>query len=292
MSITLPSTFAGGAATAMQSWRFDAMIARIGARVSWLKGHACPCTFAGAGANGMLPLPGSASRSCKTCFGLGAYWDAPSVPMVMWVKFVEMSPTPDEPGTRVDQSYGTVQLSEPSLTIPFSNPYLAQGDPQQPTQAWKDASFEDIFVPVDMLSRFTAKLQVGGITYLPYQQNLQVASTGAVTVWNPATLEVEQVANYAVNGAQVTIDPSIYPSGTAYMVEFQAAPMYVAFRPAGGLPHVRPFGAGTVTEPRRFKLQAFDFWTRQRGQGPQAAGSISIGGRSFSSQVFSTGSIG
>ena len=79
----------------------------------------------------------------------------------------------------------TVQLAEPSLTIPYSNPYLPQGDPQQPIAAWNDASFEDIFVPVDMLSRFTAKLQVGGITYLPYQQNLQVAPSGAVTTWKP-----------------------------------------------------------------------------------------------------------
>ena len=190
----------------------------------------------------------------------------------------------------MDQTYGTVQLAEPSLTIGQTNPYLPPGDPAQPTAAWSDASFEDIFVPVDMLSRFTAKLQVGGLTFLPFQQNLQVASQGAVTTWNPATFETEHVANYAVNGAEVAIGG--YPEGTTYMVEFQSAPMYVAFRPAGGLPHVRPFGAGTVAEPRRFKLQALDFWTRQRAQGPQAAGSISIGGRSFSSQVFSTGRIG
>jgi hypothetical protein len=280
MSITAASFGPGGAASAMQSWRFDALIARMGVRVSWLKGHGCPCTFGGGGANGYLPLPGSAARSCKRCLGLSVYWDAPSIPFVALVKFVEMSPTPDEPGARVDQYYGTVQLSEPSMTIPHANPYIPSGDPAQPTAAWNDASFEDIFVPVDMLSRFTAKLQVGGIEYLPYQQNLQIAPTGAVTVWNPTTMEVETVSGYMVSGASVSLG-NTYPPGTAYMVEFQAAPTYVAFRPAGGVPHVRPFGAGTTTQPRRFKLQALDFWTRQRGQGPQAPGSVALGGVSF-----------
>lgn len=289
--ILAPAYGVGGAATAMAAGRFESMIARMGARISWMKGHACPCTFAGGGANGYLPLPGSPSPECLTCLGLGVYWDDPTVPFIAFIKFVEMSPTPDEPGVRVDQKFGTVQLSEPSLTLPYQNPFIPAGDPQQPTAAWNDASTDDIFVAVDMLSRFTAKLQVGGITYLPYQQNLQIASSGAVTVFNTATSRVEQVANYAVSGASVTIDPTLYPDGTAYMVEFQSAPMFVVFRPAGGVPHVRPFGGGVVKEPRRFKLQALDFWTRQRGQGQQAPGSVSVIGQAFP-QIFATAKIG
>lgn len=291
MSITTAAFGPGGAATALQSWRFDALIARIGVRLSWMKSHTCPCVFAGGGANGSLPLPGSAQRSCKKCLGLGTYWDAPTVPFIAHVKFVEMSPTPDEPGVRVDHVYGTVQLSEPSMTLPYSNPNLAMTDPQQPTAAWTDASLDDAFVAVDMLSRFTAKLQVGGISYLPYQQNVQIASSGAVTVWNPVTMDVDTVEHYAVSGPSVTIDPTVYPDGTSYMVEFLAAPMFIAFRPAGGMPHVRPLGAGTQNEPRRFKLQALDFWTRQRGQGPQAPGTLNVGGSAFP-QIFMTGKIG
>ena len=290
-NIMAPAFGIGGAVSALASVRFEAMIARIGQRISWMKSHGCPCVFAGGGANGFLPLPGSASAGCQTCLGLGVYWDAPTVPFIAFVKFVDMSPTPDEPGTRVDHVYGTVQLAEPSLTLPYKNPNLALGDPQQPTVAWNDASTDDIFVAVDMLSRFTAKLQVGGITYLPYQQNLQIAPTGAVTIWNPTTMQVEFVASYAVSGASVTIDPAVYPEGTSYMVEFQSAPMFVVFRPAGGVPHVRPFGGGVVQEPRRFKLQALDFWTRQRGQGPQAPGSTTVAGTSFP-QFFSTARIG
>jgi hypothetical protein len=291
VSITSPSFGPGGAATAMMPARFEAMIARMGQRVSWMKGHACPCTFAQNGANGFLPLPGSASASCLTCLGLGIYWDDPTIPFVAYMKFVEMSPTPDEPGVRVDQTYGFVQLSEPSLTLPFRNPFLATDDPAQPTAAWNDASTDDIFVAVDMLSRFTAKLEVGGVTYLPYQQNLQIAPAGAVVVWNPATNRAMGVPNYSVSGASVALDPSVYPPGTAYMVEFRSAPMFVVFRPAGGIPHVRPFGAGTVNEPRRFKLQALDFWARQRGQGQQAPGSAEVVGMAFP-QIFATGLVG
>ncbi len=98
-----------------------------------------------------------------------------------------------------------------------------------------------------------------------------------------------QVTHYAIDGPTVTIGG--YPNGTAYMVEFQAAALYVAFRRAGGLPHVRPFGGGTVNEPRRFRLQALDFWTRQRGIQPSAAGSKVLGGKAMP-YVVAVGRIG
>ena len=278
-----------GSLNAMNPTRFNLMIASMGQRLSWMKSHSCPCTFGGGGADGFLPLPGSAASGCNTCLGLGTYWDDPTIPFVAWVKFVDMSPTPDEPGVRMNDKYGLTQLSEPSLTLPYLNPFLPIDDPQQPTEAWNDMSTDDIIVAPDMLSRFTAKLQVGGIEYLPYQQNLQIKSQGAVTVWNPATLMVEHVAYYAVNGANVSLGDA-YPDGTAYMVEFQAAPMFVAFRPAGAIPHVRPLSAGTVNMPRRFKLQQLDLWLRERGQGPMAAGSTVVNGTSFP-QIFATGRI-
>jgi hypothetical protein len=256
---------------------FEGLIAQVGQRVVWMKSHTCPCVFGGSGPQGKLPFPGSAARGCTKCFGVGTYWDLPGLPFISWISFMHMSPTPDEPGTRMNEDYGLFQMSEPSLTLPRSNPNLAMEDPAQPTTAWQDASTDDIFVPVDMLARYTAVLQEGGAINLPYQQNLQVALTGAVTVWDPVAMAVNFVSGYAVSGATVTL-PGGYAEGLNYMVEFQAAPVYVAFRSAGGLPHVRPFGGGVALEPRRFRLQSLDWWTRQKGLQPQAAGSTTVAG--------------
>ena len=250
---------------------FEMLIARIGQRVSWMRGHTCPCVFGGAGANGHLPTPGSAEPGCLQCLGVGTYWDNPSLPFTAFLSYSHMSPTPDEPGVRTDPVYGVFSSSEPSMTLPFVNPLLGLGDPQQPSTAWAEASVNDMFVPVDMLARYTAVLQSGGVTNLPYQQNVQVAASGAVATWNPITKALTPVSGYTVSGATVTLPPG-YAAGTNYMVEFQAAPLYVAYRPAGGLPHIRPFGGGTINEPRRFRLQALDFYTRQRALQPQVPG--------------------
>jgi hypothetical protein len=72
------------------------------------------------------------------------------------------------------------------------------------------------------------------------------------------------VTGYAVSGLSVFL-PSGYAIDTIYIVEFTAAPAYVAIRHAGGMPHTRPFGQ--VTEPRRFKIQSLDLWTRARFAG-------------------------
>ena len=272
----LPFPALAPTARGLASQNFDALISAHGQRVSWMRSHACPCTFAGGGANGRLPLLGSAQRSCTKCSGLGVYWDEPSMPFRAYLEYVHMSPTPDEPGVKVNEAYGMFQSSEPSLTVPYMNPALPVGDPGQPTPAWTAASTDDAFIPVDMQSRYTAVLQSGVKENLPFQQNLSVAPSGAVTVWDPVTGNVDPVQHYAVSGAAVTIGG--YPAGTNYMVEFYAAPFYVAFRIAGGLPHVRPLGGGTVTEPRRFRLQQLDFWSRQRGQQAQAPGSTALAG--------------
>ena len=276
MSATFAGTFLQPTLKALPPAAFEALISVHGQRCSWLKSHTCPCVYAGGGTNGQLPQLGSAQRNCTKCGGVGTYWDNPSMPAKVLITFMHVSPTPDEPGVRMNEAHGLWQSAEPSLTIPYWNPALAVNDPAQPTNIWKNASINDQFVPVDMLTRYTAVLQVGGNTNLPYQQNLQIEPQGAVTVWDPTTKSLVTVPNYAVSGPTVTIGG--YPEGTNYMVEFQAAPIYVAFRAAGGLPHIRPFGGGTANEPRRMRLQSLDFWTRQRGVTPSAPGSVQVGG--------------
>jgi hypothetical protein len=266
---TLPFPALPPTARSLAPQNFDALISTNGQRVAWCRSRTCPCILGGGGANGRLPELGSPQRNCTQCFGVGIYWDAPSLPFQAYIEFMHMSPTPDEPGVKMNDTYGAVQMSEPSMTIPFRNPNLADSDGAQPTNAWTNATVNDKFIPVDMISRYTAALQVGVKENLPFQQALVIAPTGAVTIWNPSTAAVVPVTGYAVSGATVTI--SGYPKGTNYMVEFQAAPVFVAFRTAGGLPHVRPFGGGSVNEPRRMRLQALDFWTRQRNLEPQAS---------------------
>lgn len=259
MTFTVPNT----AAILLPEIRFDALISEVGQRVGWMRSHSCPCTYSFTMENNRLATPGSAQRACKTCLGIGTYWDAPGPLFRSYISFMHVAATPDEPGTVMNEVFGPVQTGEPSITIPHTNPNLSANDPAQPTQAWVNASTDDIFCAVDMLTRYTAMLQVGGLTNLPYQQNVHVAPAGAVTVWNPATSTVAPVLNYSVNGPSVTI--ANYPDGTSYMVEFQAAQLWVAWKRAGGLPHIRPFGGGTDNLPRRFRLQTLDPWLRQRG---------------------------
>lgn len=259
MTFFVPST----AAVLLPEYRFDALISEVGQRIGWMRSHACPCTYGYTLENNRLATPGSAQRACKTCLGIGFYWDAPGPPFRAYMSFMHVAATPDEPGVIMNETFGPAQTGEPSITIPYRNPNLVTDDPAQPTGAWTNASTDDIFVAIDMLTRYTAKLQVGGLTSLPFQQNLQVAPVGAVTVWDPTVSQAIPVLNYAVNGPTVTI--ANYPNGTSYMVEFQAAQLWVAWKRAGGLPHIRPFGGGTDNLPRRFRLQTLDPWLRQRG---------------------------
>ncbi len=105
---------------------------------------------------------------------------------------------------------------------------------------------------------------MGGIQAVPYQQGLSIAASGAVTVFNQTTHRVQVVSGYVVSGAAVTI-PSGYAEGTAYDVEFQANPVFVAFRKAGAFPMTRPFGGADAQHlPRRFRVQTLDLFTRAR----------------------------
>lgn len=182
---------------------------------------------------------------------------------------MHLSPSPDEPGVQMDPKWGPLATAEPSVTIPHANPYLDPLDPAQPTNCWTNASTDDVFIEVDATARFTAMLRQGVVSTLPYQQNVAVAATGAVTVYQPPSGStgglVVPVSGYSVSGAAVTLPIGVYPDGQAYMVEFTAAPAYVAFRKAGGLPHPRPLGVGSLAEPRRFRLMELDLWLRQKG---------------------------
>ena len=255
----LPST-----AFVLPSQDFDTLIATDGQRVSWLKSHTCPCVFAGGSANGRLPQLGSAQRNCTRCFGVGTYWDPPTIPIRMYIEYAHMAPTPDEPGVSFNEAYGTWQSSEPTLTIPFMNPNFPVGDPNQPTNVWTNASTDDKFVPVDMQARYTAVLQVGIKENLPYQQNLSVAPQNAVTVWDPISGNVQVIANYSVVGATVQDRQRLSDRhklhggvlGGAYLRRLQNRRRSAAYSSFGW----RQCPAAAAVPG----FQALDFWTRQR----------------------------
>jgi hypothetical protein len=223
----------------------NALFAAYGIDLQWQRSHLCPCTYGG-------PITGSPDPACLTCFGRGWYWDAPSATFRGLITFMHLSPTPDEPGAQMSDKFGMNLQSSPTLTIPDTA-----------TPAWDQASMNDVFVEIGAIDRFEAQLQVGGVTALPYEQELNVPVSGAVTIYDTLTNQVVQVSGYVVSGAVVTL-PSGYVSGTPYIVSYAAAKAYAAWREAGAMPHSRPFG--NIRLPRRFRLQALDLWLRGSGK--------------------------
>jgi hypothetical protein len=130
-------------------------------------------------------------------------------------------------------------------------------------QVWEESSLDDIFTEVDALDRFSSQLQKGKVETVPYRQQLSIASSGAVTVYDTTTSQVELVNNYTVSGATVTL-PTSYPVGTPYVVEYIAAKSYVAWRLAGAIGHQRPFGEQPL--PKRFRIMILDAWLRSSGR--------------------------
>lgn len=242
---------------------FEQLIGNLGQRTSWLRGRTCPCVYGSAGPQSLLQTPGSPSKSCQTCFGVGTFWTDPSPIFRALLTYSTLTASQNEPGTQMDETYGLFYRASPNITIPKYNPYLSPADPGQPTNVWLNASDRDIFCMVDMTSRYVAVLQNGGQIVLPYQQNLSIAITGAVSIWNPITQTLVSVSGYAVSGASVTL-PSGYAPGQNFMVEFTACPLYVVFRSSGGFPRIRPLGGGSLAEPKKFQLQTLDWWTRWR----------------------------
>lgn len=224
---------------------FDAIIARYGIAMTWERSHQCPCIY------GNFGMTGSPDPVCETCHGLGWYWEEPFGPFQGLITFIRLNPSPDEPGALMNEKWGVEIRQEPTVTIPFSAGLV-----------WEQASVMDRFVEVDAIDRFQTKLIKGGIVDIPYQHQLTVQPTGAVTIYDEVNHEVIIVPDYTVNGTTVSI-PDSYPEGTAYTVEFTAAKTYIAWRNAGSVPHDRPFGQ--VTEPKRFRFQTLDLWLRNKG---------------------------
>lgn len=243
---------------------FNALLQRYGVRLTWLKSHLCPCTGGGSDPSGGYVVAGSPDPACPQCRGFGTYWDAPVGPFTGLLTYFASAPSPIEPGIRVDDKFGQHIETEPVVTIPYAAPTNQDGGAAATALAgvWQQAGLLDMFCEVDAVTRYNTLLYQGKNQVLPFQQNLSVATAGAVTVRDPATRAVQQVVGYQVQGAQVTLPNGLYPDGTAYAVEFEAAPIFVAHRAAGALPHSRPFGNGVTQLPRRFHIQTLDYWTR------------------------------
>jgi hypothetical protein len=227
---------------------FENLISAYGIRIAWARAHSCACTFGG-------PIPGSPDPLCQTCGGRGVYWDQPLGPFQGLITLVHRGPTPDEPGSIMDENQGLIVNGEPTLTIPYNGAYAGQNT------IWAEAGINDLFIEIDAISRFNAQLQVGVRTAVPYQSSLSIAPTGAVTVYDANNHVVVTGVSYTVSGVNVIV--SGYPNGTNYICDFNAAPTFVGYRVAGMPAHVRPFGQ--LTLPRRFRLQTLDLWTRATG---------------------------
>ncbi len=254
---------------------FDQLINAYGIRVMWMKSHNCPCTYGG-------EIPGSPDMGCTQCHGRGTYWNEPLGPFQVFLTYSQMagSRSIDDPGSRMDTTHGAIQQADPVLTIPAYIPEgllgssfvigssaLGVSSGQSQSILFENASLYDAYVELDATMRFNCVLEVGGQVYLPYQYGAVVAPSGAVTVYDQATRTVSVVPSSQYTFYNGAVLLSGYPQGTAYIVEYTAAPTYVSWKPAGSFPHVRPFGANTVSLPKRFQLQMLDLWTRARTQG-------------------------
>lgn len=230
---------------------FDDMITAYGISLNYMRSHACPCIYGG-------EVAGSPDPSCQTCFGRGLYWDDPMGPFVGLITWAHFAPAPDEPGVLVDPRVGAVQHANPTLSIPS----YASG-------AWAEANMYDAFTEIDATQRFNAEIRYPYAMSVPYQQNVTIAPSGAVTIWDPNLKTVVPIQGYTVSGASVVVSGGL-TSGAVMIVDFTASPTYVALRRVGAMVHARPFGG--LPEPRRFMLQSLDLWTRARFAGDQPTG--------------------
>jgi len=157
-----------------------------------------------------------------------------------------------EPGERVDSKLGSIVGGEPWVTVTSDAGIV-----------WNEIAQNDLLIQTNSIVRFNSTLNSGpsGEIFLPYQQGMYVAPTGAVTTWDQATSSVIPVTGYTVSGSSVTIS-SGYTPNTPYVVEFQAALMYVCFRPEGGMAQNRPFVQGSIAYPKRFRLEPLDLLIR------------------------------
>jgi hypothetical protein len=225
----------------------NATIRNNGLRLQWLQSHQCPCTYS-------TEIPGSPDPACNTCHGRGRYWDSPTPDgsFIGLVTFMHTSEAADEPGVTTNPAMGQIAHAEPTITVP-----------SDVHPVWDLASEYDAFVETDAINRFETVFTVGDNQILPYQQNLEILD---VTTYDLAAKEVIPLTSgsYVVSGASVLLPG--YADGTSYVVAYNASPVWVAFRRAGGLAHNRPFGAG-VALPKRYRGMLLDVWTRAQNNG-------------------------
>ena len=226
---------------------FNKIIGAFGENLGWCKSHTCACVNF---RTDMSPV-GSPNPSCLTCQGRGIYWDA-QINFIGLMTLTHQGAGGVEPGQRMDEKLGPIIGGEPWVTITSDAGVV-----------WNEVGEYDIMIQTNSIVRMNSTLNSGpsGEIYLPYQQGLYVAPSGAVTTWDPMTSQVTPVTGYYVSGATVTIPPTYTPN-TPYVVEFQAALSYVCFRPEGGMAQNRPFIQGTVSFPKRFRLEPLDLWMR------------------------------
>ncbi len=236
----------------MVNERFTDIIGKYGVNLVWRKSHNCSCVWGSS-------VPGSADPKCLSCHGRGIYWDKPGVAFQGLITFIHRAFSPDDPGSTMSNKSGVYQTGSPILSIPSTA-----------TQVFAEANLYDAYLESDVVERYTTNLIVGEITALPYQDNLSVATTGAVMVWNPDTKQSVYVDTYTVSGADVILNG--YPDGTNYTVEFYSSPIYIAFHKSGGFSHQRPFSLGTTPYPRRFHLNELDMWSRSQRSGSSNTG--------------------
>ncbi|MDE3023134.1 MAG: hypothetical protein KGI54_15010, partial [Pseudomonadota bacterium] len=224
----------------------DGQIQALGVRLGWMKGHNCPCSYG-------YDMTGTPDPTCNTCHGRGYFWDAPCGTFTGLLTFMHgLGATPDEPGQVADSKYGIVRKGEPTLTVPYAEQDI-----------WQNMTEFDAVVEIDANSRFRTTFIQGETSIIPYQQGLSIDS---VYIFNRTTQTtfLATSGQYTVSGASVLLNG--FDDGTAYSVEFQASPVYIVFRHAGGLPHARPFAAGQSQISRRFRVESMDMWLRARGQ--------------------------
>lgn len=247
---------------------FDSAVNFYGHRTKWMQSHFCPCT------NSLNSTNGQADPACQTCFGRGYYWDNPVGPFMSRFVFTQ-SKIWNEPGAEDDAEGGLEQQMNASITIPFDTTKVI--DPtnngyQTPTgiplgHIWSEASLNDAYIEIDTIMRFETTLIAGHRQVLPYQENLTIAPTGAVTTYNTFTHQVVPMTGYTIDGAEV-IPPSGTPDSQGYTVVFHASPVFVAWNRAGSYPLNRPAGGGQVNYPRTFQIQTLDTYLRAKGISP------------------------
>lgn len=231
----------------------DDLLARYGVSMFWQKSHTCPCVYQHVNPSGPnYPITGSPLPNCKTCGGRGYFWDSMLGPFGVLMTFMYANAIP---GATMQEQEGLRYTGNPILTVPGSIQPL-----------YSEVSTMDAFVETGSAVRFNSVLRVGRRTALPYNVNVSV-NVDNVLVYDSITQTSSAVPSSVVTVTGNSVTLAGYPSGTAYVVEYTANPVYIAYKERGGMPQFRPFIQNLVNYPRRFELQLLDVWERTQAGG-------------------------